>query len=50
MTEARFVMVSEWMAKGDIKEFLKIHPNKDRLMLVRFFVQDPYLCLSLTML
>ena len=36
MTEARFVMVSEWMAKGDIKEFLKIHPNEDRLMLVRF--------------
>ena len=36
MSENRFVMVSEWMMQGNIDEFLKVHPNVDRLGLVRF--------------
>lgn len=35
MTESRFVIVSEWMAKGNINEFVKANPNADRLGLVR---------------
>ena len=36
MSRDRFVMVSEWMANGNINEFLKVHPNVDRLELVCF--------------
>ena len=36
MSDNRFVMVSEWMVKGNINEFLKVHPNVDRLGLVCF--------------
>ena len=36
MTEDRFVMTSEWMAKGNINKFVKAHPTADRLTLVRF--------------
>ena len=36
MTENRLVMVSEWMEKGNIKEFVSRNPNADRLRLVCF--------------
>ena len=36
MFENRFVMVSEWMAQGNIVEFVKVNPNVDRLGLVCF--------------
>ena len=36
MSENRFVMVSEWMAQGNIKEFVKANPKVDRLGLVCF--------------
>ena len=36
MTDSRFVMVSEWMVKGNIKEFVSTNPNADRLGLVCF--------------
>ena len=36
MTETLFAMVSEWMVKGDINEFVKSDANADRLRLVRF--------------
>ena len=37
MMEKRwFVMVSEWMEHGNINEFVKKHPDEDRLKLVRF--------------
>ena len=36
MSDNRFVMVSEWMVKGNINEFLKAHSNVDRLGLVCF--------------
>lgn len=35
MLQYRFVMVSEWMANGTISEFVRAHPNADRLGLVR---------------
>ena len=37
MTENRFVMVSEWMVKGNINDFVKADRNTDRLELVRSF-------------
>ena len=40
MTENRFVMVSEWMARGNANEFVKADPNADRLGLVCFSFED----------
>jgi hypothetical protein len=34
VTEHQFVMVSEWMGKGTINEFVKADTNADRLGLV----------------
>ena len=36
MTDASFAMVSEWMANGNINEFVRAHPSADRLELVGF--------------
>ena len=36
MTENLFVAVSEWMAKGNINEFVKVNAKAERLELVRF--------------
>ena len=36
MTGTLFAMVSEWMVGGNICEFVKANPNKDRLGLVGF--------------
>ena len=36
MTETQFAMVSEWMVNGSINEFVKAHPDVDRLGLVGF--------------
>lgn len=42
VSETRFAMVSKWMARGSIDEFVKADINADRLKLVRlsfeFFV------------
>ena len=35
MTENQFVLVSEWMANGNINEFVKANPDADQLGLVR---------------
>ena len=35
MNEPRFVMVSEWMPNGNINEFVRVHPDANRLELVR---------------
>ena len=40
MAEAQFVFVSDWMVGGNINEFVKGHPDTDRLELVSF-VQGP---------
>ena len=37
ISENRLVMVSEWMEKGNIKEFVNANPNVDRLEIVCFF-------------
>ena len=39
MSEDRFVMVSEWMMKGNINEFVRMDPSTDRLGLVCFTVK-----------
>ena len=36
VTENRFVMVSEWMVRGSIDEFVKVDIEADRLKLVCF--------------
>ena len=38
VTENRFVMVSEWMVRGSIDEFVKADIEADRLKLVCFFI------------
>ena len=43
MSEGRLVMVSEWMANGDINAFVKANINADRLELVCFFFGDSIL-------
>ena len=35
MSEDQFAMVSGWMANGNINEFVKANPEKNRLNLVR---------------
>lgn len=35
MSENHLVMVSEWMVKGNVNEFVRADPNVDRLELVR---------------
>jgi len=34
MTETRFAVISEWMANGNVNEFMKERPDADRLLLV----------------
>ena len=34
MTEAQFAIVSDWMANGNINEFVKENPDAERLPLV----------------
>lgn len=36
MTGAQYMMVSEWMANGNINEFVEAHQDADRLGLVSF--------------
>jgi hypothetical protein len=34
MSETQFAMVSDWMADGNINDFVKAHPDANRLELV----------------
>jgi len=34
MTETSFAMISDWMLNGNINDFVKAHPQVDRLDLV----------------
>jgi len=36
MSENRFTMISDWMKNGNICEFVKTHPDADRLGLVGY--------------
>ena len=41
MTKNRFVMVSEWMENGNIKEFIEAHTDVDQVELVCFLFKVP---------
>lgn len=34
MSKNQFAMISEWMENGNINEFIRAHPDADRLRLV----------------
>lgn len=36
MTEGKFAMVTEWMVRGNINEYVKMEDDVDRLALVSF--------------
>ena len=36
MTETQFMMVSDWMVNGNVNDFVKAHPDANRLELVGF--------------
>jgi hypothetical protein len=36
VTMSEFAMISDWMAYGDINNFVKVHPDVNRLELVGF--------------
>ena len=36
MSETQFAMVSDWMVNGNITDFVKAHPDVNRLALVGF--------------
>ena len=40
MSETRFAMVSDWMVNGNINDFVKVHPDANRLELVSFSFGD----------
>ena len=48
ITETQFAMVSEWMENGNINEFVKEHPDADRLGLVGFPFKVPLSLLRVT--
>ena len=41
MTETSFALASDWMVNGNIKEFVKAHPDADCLGLVGFSFKVP---------
>ena len=47
MSETRFGMISDWMTNGNINDFIKAHPDADRLGLV-CFPQSIAILVSLT--
>ena len=36
MSETQFAMISDWMVNGNINDFVKAHPDVNRLALVGF--------------
>ena len=36
MSDTQFAMVSDWMVNGNINDFVKAHPDANRLELVGF--------------
>jgi len=41
MANTQFTMVSEWMANGNINEFIKVHRHANRFELVRVSLLPP---------
>lgn len=48
MNDTQFTMVSEWMANGNVNQFVEACPHMDRLGLVRFLFETWLLHVSLT--
>ena len=44
MSGNQFMMVSEWMANGNINEFITAHGDVNRFELVVFFSIIDYVC------
>ena len=42
MAENEFAMVSDWMANGDINEFVENNPGVDRFGLVGLHLEPPF--------
>ena len=40
MSETQFAMISDWMVNGNINDFVKAHPDVNRLELVGFSLRD----------
>ena len=40
MTETRFAMISDWMVNGNIGDFVRMHPNVNRIRLVGSALRD----------
>ena len=36
MSDSQFAMISDWMVNGNVNDFVKGHPDTDRLDLVGF--------------
>ena len=41
MSETQLAMISDWMVNGNINDFVKAHPDADRLDLVGFLLKVP---------
>ena len=39
MSKIQFAMVSDWMENGNINDFVKAHPNADRIELVNYLLE-----------
>ena len=37
MSDTQFAMISDWMVNGNINDFVKAHPDANRLELVGFY-------------
>ena len=48
MSETRFAMISDWMVNGSVNNFVKTHPDANRLELVGFSFKLPCLCFKFT--
>ena len=46
MSGTQFAMVSDWMVNGNINDFVKTHPDANRLELVGFSVKVELFSLS----
>ena len=42
MSEGHFAMISEWMVNGNIGDFVKAHPDVNRITLVSLRFESPY--------
>ena len=46
MSETQFAMVSDWMVNGNLSDFVKAHPDANRLELVSFSLRPSLLSID----